>query len=365
MTGSDQDAAPCSRPGCTNTLSQKPTGRRRQYCSDECGRRYRKYRKYRQTVPKPVDNDRYAVEIVESIQQRTRMTASLVHAGDQPLEAIKAARAIISEWEDLEAALVQQAYDRKLKPAQMRQALSMSQDSLNRKRKDNARRRSNRAQAAQRSDPVTPPARVVRIPTPRHPEPAPTPQPAAEGGSPDHRALPTTTAGATLSKALSQLQRETGLTFTALGDAAGVSRSYISRVLTGERTPSWKVTRRMAEACGADPDELRPLWDAARGYKVAQPSSLHAALRGMHLAAGHIDTEELCARTGNALTGEEVTGLLHGTRTADWPTVSALVTALRGQPDTIRPLWQAATTPTSPGNRWGVTVSSMSAGAMG
>ncbi|MEU6987380.1 helix-turn-helix transcriptional regulator [Streptomyces sp. NPDC046324] len=364
MTGSDQTAARCSRPGCIKTVSQKPTGRRRQYCSDECGRRYRKYH---QSAPKPHDNDRYAVEIYESIQQRTRNTAGLVHAGDHPLEAIQAARAIISEWEHLVAALVQQAYDRKLKPAQMREALNMSQDSLTRLRKANARRLSDRADAL-RAAPATPPTRVARIPAPRHPEPAPAPQPAAEGGSPDLSTLSTTTPAATLSKALSQLQRETGLTFTTLGDAAGVSRSYVSRVLTGERTPSWKVTRLIVEACGADPDELRPLWDAARGYRVAQPSSLHAALRGMHLAAGHVDTAELCARTGNTLTGEEVTGLLHGTRTADWPTVSTLVAALRGQPDTIRPLWQAAAAPAgglSLSDRGGATASSMPAGAMG
>ncbi|MGG8407320.1 helix-turn-helix domain-containing protein, partial [Streptomyces sp. 12297] len=182
----------------------------------------------------------------------------------------------------------------------------------------------------------------------RHPEPATPPPPRAAGGSPDNPGPPTGTPAATFARALSTLQRESGLSHTDLGAAARVDRSYISRIVIGERLPSWKVTRRFADACGADPEELRPLWDAARGYRPTRPGHLGALLRGMHLASGLVGADLLHARTGNQVSIDEINGLLAGTRTADWPTVEGLVTAMRAEPATVRPLWEAATTPHVP-----------------
>ncbi|GHI24262.1 hypothetical protein Shyd_56330 [Streptomyces hydrogenans] len=84
----------------------------------------------------------------------------------------------------------------------------------------------------------------------------------------------------------------------------------------------------------------------------------------MQLAAGNIRPDELSARTGHTLSEHQVTGLLQGTQTADWGTVSTLVTALRGQPEAIHPLWQATQPAPATGNR-SFKTSSLSAESFG
>ncbi|WP_443057548.1 helix-turn-helix domain-containing protein [Streptomyces sp. IBSBF 2806] len=90
---------------------------------------------------------------------------------------------------------------------------------------------------------------------------------------------------AVLTRALSQLQHLSGKSRRELAHDTHVSASYVSRVLTGERCPSWKIARRLTLACGGDPAENQPLWAAARGQIPTHRQSLPAALRGLHLAA--------------------------------------------------------------------------------
>lgn len=375
MTPTNQTPAPCPNPTCDNVVTQKPKGRRRLYCSEECGRWYRKYCR---SHPEGLDNDEYALQLAEKAHENFGEVVSLTGQTDKPIEAAVLLQRVLGELEHLRAALIQQSSDRKIKPSVLADALHVSTDTLSRWKESNTRRRDKQTPTAKPSTPPPgPPAAPLplaaagplrRIPAPRHPEPGP-PRQAPIGGAPGQPSTPaasTTTTAATLSRALSQLQRESRLTYTVLGEAAGVSRSYVSRILSGERAPSWKVTQKLAEACGADPDDLRPLWEAARGYRVASPGNFHAALRGMQLAAGNLRPEELSARTGHTLTKDQVAGLLHGTRTADWPTVSTLVTALRGQPDTIRPLWQATQPrPAAGSGPHGSTFSTIPAGSLG
>ncbi|MFB6882192.1 helix-turn-helix domain-containing protein, partial [Streptomyces noursei] len=145
-----------------------------------------------------------------------------------------------------------------------------------------------------------------------------------------------------LASALSHLQRASDKTLRALAVEARVSASYVSRILSGERSPSWKVTRRMVHACGGDPETVRPLWDAAHGRRLARAGSLHAALRGLYLSAACPDPAAICRSSGHALTECEVNGLLHGSLVPDWETVGAVVGVLHGRPDDIRPLWDHA-----------------------
>ncbi|MDT0310594.1 helix-turn-helix transcriptional regulator, partial [Streptomyces sp. DSM 44917] len=64
-----------------------------------------------------------------------------------------------------------------------------------------------------------------------------------------------------LSLALATLHRSSGRTLRDLGRAVGVSASYLSRVLAGKRCPSWRLAQSLAEECGGDPDDIRPLWE--------------------------------------------------------------------------------------------------------
>ncbi|GAA3029095.1 hypothetical protein GCM10020000_02100 [Streptomyces olivoverticillatus] len=152
-----------------------------------------------------------------------------------------------------------------------------------------------------------------------------------------------------LAAALSHLQRASRLPMRELGQAAGVSASYVSRVLSGERVPSWDVTRRIAVACGGDPPAIRTLWRTARGLttsaKIAPVDAVdavHAALRGLYLSAGQPDPHDISLGCHNTMTEREITATLDGERLPDWPTLGRLVLALDGRPATMRPLWEAA-----------------------
>lgn len=155
-------------------------------------------------------------------------------------------------------------------------------------------------------------------------------------------AAPGSGPAATLASALSHLHRRSGTTYRTLGLEVGVDPSYISRAVSGERIPSWPVTYRLALALGADPEEILPLWRSARGYDTAAggAADLQAALRGLRTAAASPGTDLLAKRT--RLTEEQVEGAFTSRVLPDWATTSAIVTALNGQPELLRPLWISA-----------------------
>ncbi|WCL83144.1 helix-turn-helix domain-containing protein [Streptomyces sp. JCM 35825] len=95
-----------------------------------------------------------------------------------------------------------------------------------------------------------------------------------------------------LASALTQLQTVSGLTIREVADSTMLSPSFISRVLSGDRLPTWDLTCSLAILFGADPAELRVLFEAAHGMTAhgRQPvaaaiAQLHAAVRGLYLAA--------------------------------------------------------------------------------
>ncbi len=148
-----------------------------------------------------------------------------------------------------------------------------------------------------------------------------------------------------LAAALSHLQRQCGL---AIGDAArqaDLSPSYLSKILAGERVPAWPVVHMLATIFRGNAQELRVLWEGARG--LCQPSRqsmevaaqrLQAALRGLHLAAACPDPEVLCR--GTALAPAVVRGVLSGEHIPDWPTTAQIVARLAAHPALIKPLWE-------------------------
>ncbi|MFE1383486.1 helix-turn-helix domain-containing protein [Streptomyces sp. NPDC058740] len=334
MTPIAHDTTPCTNPNCSNTVQQKPKGRRRLYCSEECGRWFRRYGRPRLA---DVSNDQYVTQLAQAAQQGLAQVTTLAEKTDEPIAALLLLLRLLADLEHLRDGLVQQSYDRKIKPSALADALNYSPDTISRWKDAHTRRRERRGDQPGTEPSGTAPS--LRIPAPRHPAPGPPRRPPVDA-APGTPSPPSTTPASALAMALSTLQRQKRPSYSTLGAAAGVSRSYVSRIFSGERIPSWPVARTITVECGGDPEVIRPLWEAARGYRLAQPSSLHAALQGMQLAAGNIPSEELSARTG--LAEQRVAGLLHGTQTADWPTVSTLVTALQGQPETIRPLWQVA-----------------------
>ncbi|MDX3853748.1 hypothetical protein, partial [Streptomyces sp. AK02-01A] len=127
MTPKGQDGLECLGPGCSNTVEQKRgSGRRRRYCCDNCGARYRN-----SSRPASADSDAYAVQIAKDYAQLTQRLEQIVRDG-RPDAALQLLTECGRDWLDLRAALVQQARQQKMKAADIAAALHISKDTLSR-----------------------------------------------------------------------------------------------------------------------------------------------------------------------------------------------------------------------------------------
>ncbi|GGV51034.1 hypothetical protein GCM10010495_80840 [Kitasatospora herbaricolor] len=288
--------------------------------------------------------------------------------------ALQAYRDLGSVYEALGAAVVEQSRERAASWAQVGTALFVSEDTA---RKRWPAQNVDKIFAAWRISvprrPAAPPisARALRrAPRPRAAEPRRAPaQPgdAQRGGSagpgqdsagahPQEQAQvpPPTNPGEAarlLTTALSQLQRAGGKTLRVLARDAGISPSYVTRLLAGERIPSWQVVRSLAAACDADASSLRGLWEAARGTPL-QPradaraqdaaATLHDIVSDLHLAAARPAPSVICKMAKGRLRTRDVTALLESGRVPDWSVVDQVVTVLHGQSAELQPLWNQA-----------------------
>ncbi|MEZ0090223.1 helix-turn-helix domain-containing protein [Streptacidiphilus sp. EB129] len=154
-----------------------------------------------------------------------------------------------------------------------------------------------------------------------------------------------------LRSALAHLQRSCGKTVRDIAADSGVSPSYVSRLLSGTRLPTWALTEKVCVACDGDPDHLRPLWEAARGVRPrllsrrAAASELYASVNGLYLAASCPSPATLCSASAPDADADEVAAFLAGERVPDWPVVEHVVQALRGRPEDVRFLWQGTRAP--------------------
>ncbi|MFJ7904518.1 helix-turn-helix domain-containing protein [Streptomyces sp. NPDC096198] len=342
MTPKDPGPAYCLNPDCGRPIDRSVgSGRPRHYCNDICGRAYRRVREKHPT-PDAVAHDLFALQVADELARGVEHLRGLTRTR-QPLAALSLLRLVERDLEDLKAALVQQARDQREKNAEIARSLSLPPDQLTRKLSAEAvrRRMANRRQRpgggpALPADPEPTAPAPVRIPRQRRPSAGPgaTPFRARE---PDRRPAGP---AAVLARALSQLQRASAKPFRRLAEDTDISASYVSRVLSGKRCPSWKITRALTLACGGDPAEIHPLWVAARGRAPSQRGSLHESLRGLHLAAARPATAEVAARSG--LNPRAVTGMLDGSTLPAWEDVEELAHALGAEAPPLRPLWNAA-----------------------
>ncbi|MFJ4189380.1 helix-turn-helix domain-containing protein [Kitasatospora sp. NPDC089509] len=149
-----------------------------------------------------------------------------------------------------------------------------------------------------------------------------------------------------LAAALTMLQARSGVSLQAAAEKAGCSASYVSRILAGDRVPTWLILQTLVEVFGGDPRSVRMLWELAQGIVLPGRVSLAVAadrmlwaLHGLHLAAGELPVERVCARAPG-LTENLVRSVLGFETVPDWPVVSALATALGGRPADLRPCWE-------------------------
>ncbi|WP_326595765.1 helix-turn-helix domain-containing protein [Streptomyces sp. NBC_01803] len=331
-------------------MEQNRSGRPKEYCDKRC--RDAAYRASR--AKSSPDAERYSQYVRELSEELARLTDRLVKAahtddatGDLPLRVLRLAAEVERGLSDVRFAAVQQARTRKVRAAEIAGAMSVTPVKLRTDWSAHAAERrmqhrmspSARADGARQDDADGQPGAgwsTGPVFVPRQRRPDPTGQDPGPAPEPD-----------TLARALTTLQRLSGRTLRELGKKAGVSASYVSRVLAGKRRPSWRLAQCLAEACGGDPADILPLWKAARGLaaRPAGPDTLHAALRGLHLAAQRPAPELIHTASHGLLSTDDINSLLNGRRTPDWPTVDRFVHALGGQPEAFLPLWHAARPP--------------------
>ncbi|MDX3229236.1 helix-turn-helix transcriptional regulator [Streptomyces sp. ME19-01-6] len=352
MTLKDPLPIRCLNPCCPNTVQQvKKSGRPRQYCSEACGKAYRKNREVR-SARVGVDQAAYTREVADDLARQIATCLEAARTRD-PLTALRQVVQVEKDFADLKDALVQQARHQGTKSAQIAEAMRISPYKLSRdmsaiavsRRRENRRRARSSEAAAPLADRPAPPSASSQGPALRLPGGRSSP-PTSADPSPVSSDASTSAGGAkpmaTLARALTHLQRTSDKTLRALAGESGVSASYVSRILSGGRCPSWKITRQIALSCDADPAALKPLWDIARGHTVAQADTFHAALRGLHLAASCPEPETIRQLSQSALTVNDITMMLHGQQVPAWQIVDHFISALHGRPETIRPLWDAA-----------------------
>ncbi|MFR9724008.1 helix-turn-helix domain-containing protein [Streptomyces sp. MS19] len=151
-----------------------------------------------------------------------------------------------------------------------------------------------------------------------------------------------------LAAALTSLHRRSGRQVNVVAEGLGVSSSYVSRIMNGDRLPGWDVITGLVLQLNGNPKDFRLLWEHARGITGRQSNpllvavdQLGAALRGLHLAAGEPDFDTIQEATDDLVEADVIARTLHEKQVPDWEKVTAIVRALNGDPSQIKPLWEA------------------------
>ncbi|MFK8851416.1 helix-turn-helix domain-containing protein [Streptomyces sp. Ac-502] len=364
MTSTGRRTCAC----CHKPLTYGGRGRPPQYCSRSCQRRRRPPAQAVQTGPR-------RVEALEAVHRAAGSLLDAEYGGHPDLvRSLEVLLTVRQHLELLDSLTVQQLRADGTRWETVAEAAGISEST--------ARRKWGRAAARPKNTSAPPPAPAARatmtataaLPHQRGaPISPPGPPPsAADDNGPPHPA-PGLTSLQQFASALSHLQRSSGKVVRDIATDAGVSASYVSRVISGERLPSWSVARRIIVACDGDPTAVRTLWCAARGIapsaKVTSEDAvgaLHAALRGLYLSAGRPDPYLVHTQCHGALSEEQITDVFDGRYLPDWPVLGRLVLALEGRPDALHPLWNAAhPSPPSPAPAGGNRLAGLPASAFG
>lgn len=296
------------------------------------------------------------VEIAETLRMRTDSLIASVHEQQGSSELLAHRVALERQLDDLEAAIVRRGRVADESWQALASPLGVSNETLRKRWSAQAlERRLERRVSGSAEPSARPPDGPVFLPRQRgtadgqpvraHEDSTPTPSPLTGDAGPR-------TARQLLSSALSHLQRCRGGSLRELAGHAGVTPSYVSRVLSGDRRPSWPVTRTLVEFCGEEPAVLYPLWRLAHGQPVdvrvvtAEQAAMefHRFIRSLYLAADRPDPGVLVHSVRHTLRLADVEQVLTDVYVPDWPTTVRLVSALRGRPTDVRPLWHAART---------------------
>ncbi|WAL93739.1 helix-turn-helix domain-containing protein [Streptomyces sp. Je 1-369] len=333
-------------PQCGKTWISQGAGRPGTYCGTKC--RQAANRESRKSRPEPPDTrlvDEQLLQDFRAIQDEVEeLLGSLDYSGAPPEDPLRVLVRIQQRLDAVTIGLVGRARARGASWPDVGGAMNLTPDTV-RHKYATAMDRYQRKRAPRTQRPTGPTPR-----RPAAPDDGPGPGPVRYmitgtfGQHADEEGADVVVCAEELAPALAALHRASGRTLRSVAEQARLSPGYVSRIIAGERLPSWSVVCRLARACGASPAQLRPLWDNAltrRGTKGDTPPSLHAALRYLHRRAGHPDPAQLAAASAQ-LTTHQITAMLKSAAVLEWETVRELVSALDGEAAYFEPLWRTA-----------------------
>ncbi|SNT56272.1 Helix-turn-helix domain-containing protein [Actinacidiphila glaucinigra] len=307
-------------------------GRKREYCDKVCRSKAQRSRDGRHGQQQARSTLPLGRRIAEDLQALSTALLEAECDGRPLKDLLRCANDVMTEVESYKAAAVHDARNRGTSWDQVADAAHLSAATVRTRWSESKVRDRLQRRATNRAVVRQPPASVVDAPD------------AAEGSPPQ---LATERASAKLASALSHLHRSTSLTIREVAEETSLSASYVSRILSGERTPTWPVVCALAELFNGDPAELSALFEGAHGLVpparhalTDAVARLQAALRGLHLAVGRPEPDTLDRASNEVLTGQTISDILEGVVIPGWEQTSALVTALGGSPADVRPLWE-------------------------
>ncbi|MEU3901792.1 helix-turn-helix transcriptional regulator [Streptomyces sp. NPDC045251] len=319
----------------------------------------------------PCAGDELLAEIARDIQDGARDLARLLPSldGEEPLRRIVQLQ---EQLDGLTAAVVGRARHRRVTWAAVSSVLRISEDTARHRYTDRYVLR--RLARFNRSE--TPPTSLTALFSPPvggaadgtgdpGGESGDTPGDRGGGKGPDQQTAPVESSGAAynrLSPILSMLIRTAQLTNKEVSSRIGCSASYLSRMLSGERVPTWELTRKFAHACGADPEVLRAVWESEKlryktGDHIVAPDTpdlsaaerLRTAIRTLHLRAGRPTPVDVAVASRWVLTAGAVASLLEATVLPPPEVLRTFVQLLGGDSDHFHQLLHDAHHETAPG----------------
>ncbi|MFJ2399595.1 helix-turn-helix domain-containing protein [Streptomyces sp. NPDC087843] len=384
---------------CGTALAGGPgKGRPRKYCGDACRQAAHRRRLHGDTPALPGDlppappespaeprpaprpggarsaswgpsvGDELLMEIAKDIQEGARDLARLLPTltGEEPL--LRVAQ-LHEQLDGLTAAVVGRARYRRITWAAISSTLRVSEDTARHRYTDRyiLRRlaRFNRTESA-----LTSLGGLFTGAAPRPGDPAEetgsdgdtaggSSGPGAEPGSgSEQQSAPVESSGAAynrLSPILSMLIRTAQLTNKEVSDRIGCSASYLSRILSGERVPTWDLTRKFARACGADPEVLRTVWESEKLSQkdretITDPDDaprsarerLRAAVQTLHLRAGRPAPSDVAVASRWLLSTSAVASVLDAPALTHQAVLETFVRVLGGDTDHFHQLLDKA-----------------------
>ncbi|MCL7382224.1 helix-turn-helix domain-containing protein [Streptomyces sp. 35G-GA-8] len=321
---------------CGSQLPQQHTGRPGEYCGTKC--RQAAHRRRHSNPPGTEKYDRYLREELGRLEDDVKLLRHLLDVPDsapeEPLRLLvqlqrRAAyvervmvgrtKVIGASWETI-GALVGSNKD----SARKKYTPEMIQRALNR-----------------HASPALPSAAPVQR---RPSSPPATGGPPASPPPPGEEPLTHSPHAKDLAQVLSGLQKASRQSLRDLSRSTGLSPSFLSRLMSGERFPTWKSAASIAQACGAEPGLLRKVWEDAEARRyTGRTTNLASALRYLHMRAGSPSPWAMEITSSHTLPQDHITALLDGTTTGTWDDVLRLIQILDGEPAYFQPLWETQT----------------------